>query len=104
MNPRQNDTYSNYTKYSFPSKIMEYMTSGVPVLTYKLEGIPDEYDEYLYYVRGDTEDDLKNAIEDICNKNKQELLEFGNRAREWVLKEKNCVVQCAKIINMLKGN
>jgi len=31
-----------YTKYSFPSKMFEYMASGTPVLTTKLDGIPEE--------------------------------------------------------------
>ena len=34
INPRPVD--QEFTKYSFPSKIMEYMSSGTPVLTTKL--------------------------------------------------------------------
>ena len=43
INPRQN--IEEFTKYSFPSKTMEYLASGVPVIGYKLDGIPHEYDE-----------------------------------------------------------
>ena len=38
VNPRQNN--EEFTKYSFPSKTMEYLASGVPVVAYKLDGIP----------------------------------------------------------------
>lgn len=38
INPRPSSY--EYTQYSFPSKIMEYMLSGTPVLTTKLPGIP----------------------------------------------------------------
>lgn len=36
-----------YTKYSFPSKISEYIQTGVPVITTKLDGIPEDLLEYL---------------------------------------------------------
>ena len=39
-----------YTKYSFPSKTFEYMVSGTPFFTTKLEGIPSEYYNYLYCI------------------------------------------------------
>lgn len=38
VNPRQNN--EEFTKYSFPSKTMEYLSSGVPLVAYKLDGIP----------------------------------------------------------------
>lgn len=99
VNPRTNE--GEYTKYSFPSKTIEYMASGVPVLMYKLDGIPDEYDNYIYYVEGNSTDYLRAAIESVCNKTKQELDEFGLRAREFVLNEKNCVMQTKKMLAMI---
>ena len=40
VNPRPTD--EEYVKYSFPSKTMEYMASGTPVLTTILPGMPKE--------------------------------------------------------------
>jgi len=37
-----------YTKYSFPSKMFEYMASSTPVLTTKIGGIPEQYYNYVY--------------------------------------------------------
>ena len=48
VNPRLNE--GEYTKYSFPSKTMEYLSTGRPVVCYKLDGIPDEYDKHLMEV------------------------------------------------------
>lgn len=41
VNPRQND--DEYTKYSFPSKNIEYLMTGNAVVAYMLDGMPDEY-------------------------------------------------------------
>lgn len=39
VNPRQND--DEYTKYSFPSKNIEYLMTGNAVMAYMLDGIPE---------------------------------------------------------------
>lgn len=46
VNPRTGE--GEYTKFSFPSKVLEYMVSGTPVLMARLPGIPDEYYDYVY--------------------------------------------------------
>ena len=99
VNPRQN--LGEYTKYSFPSKTIEYMESGVPVLMYKLDGIPDDYDNYLYYIKDNTIESLKNKISEISNLPKEELISFGNKAKEFVHKEKNNFKQAKKIIDFI---
>lgn len=99
INPRSNE--GEYTKYSFPSKTMEYMASGKPVLMYKLDGIPDEYDDYVYYVCDNSVETLKDKIIEICEKNDLERYEFGLRAKKFILEEKNNNIQARKIIDMI---
>lgn len=65
VNPRQNN--EEYTKYSFPSKNIEYLLSGNPVVAYMLEGIPDIYSEFMYVVNGDSEEALAQTIEEALN-------------------------------------
>ncbi|MBU5343513.1 glycosyltransferase [Caldifermentibacillus hisashii] len=99
INPRPNN--EEYTKYSFPSKIMEYMSSGTPVLAYKLDGIPDEYYNYIYQIR-EEENGLYKSLREVLSKPDTELKEKGQHARSFVLEEKNNVKQTKKIINMLE--
>lgn len=45
VNPRP--THRSFVRYSFPSKLMEYLESGTPVISTRLPGIPDSYWDYL---------------------------------------------------------
>lgn len=100
INPRKDE--GEYTKYSFPSKTIEYMMSGVPVIMYKLAGIPDEYAENLYYVQGDSVDDLKKTIVSVCEQDKKILDAFGAKAREFVMTKKNAEVQGKRILSLME--
>ena len=48
VNPRRND--EEYTKYSFPSKNIEYLLSGNPVVAYRLDGMPKAYGDMMRLV------------------------------------------------------
>jgi len=102
INPRTN--YGEYTNYSFPSKTMEYMLSGRPVIMYKLNGIPDEYDKYLYYINGNKPKDVANKIIEVCGKPQSELNDFAEKARRFVSENKSCIVQAKKIMELIEIN
>lgn len=101
INPRP--TTEEYTKYSFPSKNMEYMVSGTPLLTTKLPGMPAEYDEYVYLIDEETVEGLSKSITKVLSKSPEELHTFGASARDFVLREKNNVRQARKIIEMIEA-
>jgi glycosyltransferase involved in cell wall biosynthesis len=90
------------TLYFFPSKTMEYMASGTPVLMYRLPCIPDEYHKYLFFLDDCTTEGMKNKILEICKKPRKELDAFGEKAQEFILNKKNPEVQCEKIFSMIK--
>lgn len=100
VNPRQNN--EEFTKYSFPSKIMEYLSSGVPVVAYRLDGVPREYEDYLCYVKGNTLSDLAKTLVEVCELSPSAREKIGMKGRTFVLNEKNSAVQTAKIIKLVK--
>lgn len=99
INPRQNK--EEFTKYSFPSKNLEYLSSGTPLIAYKLDGIPAEYDDYIYYIENDSIESLRDKIVEVCEKTREELDAAGKKSREFVLSEKNSIAQTKKIFNLL---
>lgn len=94
VNPRKND---EYTKYSFPSKTIEYLLSGTPVVMRKLDGIPKEYEEYLIYDLEETPESLAQTIKYVCEKSIDEIDEIGKKGREYVINYKNYTVQAEKL-------
>lgn len=100
INPRQNN--NEFTKYSFPSKIIEYMLSGRPIVCYKLDGIPEEYDNYLVYPKDNSIQSLAKTISNLLNTDDSKLSELGLKGRYYVLKNKSETTQVAKIIKLLK--
>lgn len=90
-----------YTWYSFPSKLFEYMASGTPVFTTYLQGIPEEYYSYLYSTKEVKIEKIAQEIMGVLNKSDQELFEMGQRAKKFILEQKNAVIQSKKIKEFL---
>ena len=99
VNPRQNN--EEFTKYSFPSKNLEYLSSGVPLIAYKLDGIPNEYDEFIYYVEDNSIESMVGKIIEVCELSIERRIICGKAAQHFVINNKNEVVQTRKIIEMI---
>ena len=100
VNPRQNN--EEFTKYSFPSKNLEYLSSGVPLIAYKLDGIPDEYDAYINYVPEDSVESLRQTLVEICEDTDGRAAKRALDAARFVVEEKNPQKQTLKMIKMLE--
>lgn len=99
VNPRTNE--GEFTKYSFPSKTMEYLSSGIPTLLYRLPGIPEEYYNYCFSLEKTGVDILQFEIERIAQLPKEYMLELGKKARSFILDMKNPEAQCEKLLSLI---
>lgn len=60
VNPRTGE--EAYTRYSFPSKIIEYLQTGLPVVSACLEGMPEVYRQLLFCPADDSASALAQAM------------------------------------------
>jgi len=100
INARSPD--DDFVKYTFPSKTLEYMLSGTPLITTMLPGIPNEYAKNVIAMKD-------NKPETIC-KTLQEVLLLDNKRRKEIslqalvfAKSKNYLIQGTKIYRFINN-
>lgn len=98
VNPRTNE--GEYTKYSFPSKTMEYLSTGRPVVCYKLDGIPDEYDDYLIYPKEETIEALRESLGEVIKLSDGDLADIFVKNTSFLRENKNTKFMVKKMIAM----
>lgn len=100
INPRPAN--QPFTQFSFPSKTIEYLASGRPVITTRLPGIPEEYFQHVFTLEKETPEELSalfirlNAMPDMV------LTNFGAGAKNFVLNNKNETSQGQKIATFIQ--
>lgn len=99
VNPRSGSL--DFTKYSFPSKDLEYMCSGTATLCYLLPGMPEEYRDYIIELKGQDEDDMVSEISAALSMSPEKLINIGLRARKFVGDNKNCRIQAKRVIRFV---
>lgn len=99
VNPRTSE--GTYTKYSFPSKTLEYLLAGKTVLMNHLPGIPIEYDSYLFYPENESIDAWCTKLHEICSLDIFEREKIAASGRAFILKQKTAASQCRRIIDFI---
>lgn len=90
------------SKYCFPSKLFEYMASGNPVISCFLGGMPEEYHQYLIELESVTAENIAETIQAVSALSEEERKEFGEKAKNFVLENKNKKAQAKKILDFMK--
>jgi len=101
INPRGDE--GDYTKYSFPSKTIEYMNSGTPMMMCKLNGVPQEYYDYCFKLDNNSVESIHKSLKEFFELKEEERNKKGKKAKEFILKYKNSKYQTSKIINLLNN-
>ena len=102
INPR-NSSDGDFTEYSFPSKDIEYMATGIPTLLCKLPGMPKEY--YGHFI--DLGDGSPNEIADSLLRVRRMPLEgrqlLGKDSRHFIIDRMDCSKQAARMVRLFKS-
>jgi len=72
INPR--DTEWIGSRFSFPSKLFDYMGRGKPIMSTRMAGIPEEYFDCFIEIRDDSLDIFKSSIEAALTTSEQEIV------------------------------
>ncbi len=99
VNPRVID--DPISQLTFPSKTFEYMLSGTPVLTTRLNGYSQEYEDKLFFT-GDSVEDLANSINEIAKMDENILNERAEKAFTFIKNERSWRLQCAKVLDFME--
>ncbi|WP_235218497.1 glycosyltransferase [Paenibacillus sp. FSL R7-269] len=100
INARSADEY--YVKYSFPSKTLEYMLSGTPLISTVLPGMPEDYMNYMLVLENNEPKTIAGLLQKVSLMNKTEKYKLGLKAMEFA-KSKNYVNQGKKVVSFLLG-
>lgn len=100
VNPRQND--DEYTKYSFPSKNIEYLMTGNAVVAYMLDGIPEVYRTFFNVPETNETESLAKAIETALNETPESQNSRRIAIYEYIGKSRNAVYVASKIVCLLE--
>lgn len=89
------------SRYVFPSKLIEYMATGIPVISTSFRSLPIEYLPFLNILDNESAQTLKECIMEIM-RSPDLYQEKARLAREFVLKNKTWRQQSGKILDFLE--
>lgn len=99
VNPRTSE--HRFTRYSFPSKTLEYLVSGKTVVAHMLPGIPEEYRPYLIVPEREDAAALAAALDKALALDPGTVAQRAEAARNFVRQFKTCRPQGDRILQFL---
>lgn len=87
------------TKYSFPSKILEYIASGSLVLSTRLRGIPEEYFNYIVPIDLESQNHVANELTRLMQVDDTEYIQLCTEAQRFISENKNYYVQSQRVVD-----
>lgn len=101
INPRITD--DPIAQVTFPSKTFEYLLSGTPVLSTRLNGYGKEYNKQMFFAEEDTPKALEIEIRQILELSSSEINKKASEARTFVITMKSWKVQTERILNFFQN-
>lgn len=95
--------HEDHANYAFPSKILEYMTSGTAVASTMVGGIPKDYFNYIYAIEKEDKFGIKKLLEFVFLIDTNENNAMGIKAQRFVLEQKNYCYQCKRIEHFFRS-
>ena len=68
-----------------------------------LDGMPEEYRNYIISPEDDSIQALTDVLEEVCQLSEEERKRIGKRGKNYVINEKNAKKQTQKIVDMIRS-
>lgn len=91
INPRP--TNLNCANYSCPSKTLEAMACGTPLITTRLPGIPSCYFDYLIELNDDSDTSIVESLQKAFDLEDSKRQKIGKEAQDFVLRRSHLLVR-----------
>jgi glycosyltransferase involved in cell wall biosynthesis len=96
-------TKSRNTKYFFPSKMMDYLASGVPVITTCTGHAEAEYANFAFLLREETPEALSGMIQRVEALSTEERQGIGRQAQQYMFAQKTWRAQAEKVAEFIRS-
>lgn len=100
INPRSNSD-GEFVEYSFPSKDIEYLGTGIPSVLCKLSGMPPEYYGHFVDAGSGTAEELARAILTVYNMPEEERKQLGLKSKQFVIDRMDYQRQAKSIVELV---
>ncbi len=100
INPRAVD--DPIAKVTFPSKIFEYLTSGSPVISTRLNGFLKEYEGLLIFAESNKPQEIARCINVMAEQPYNNMLDMAGKAKKFIIENKSWAVQVENMINFIE--
>ncbi|MEM0519057.1 glycosyltransferase [Aequorivita flava] len=100
INARKTDNLAN--DFGFPSKLIEYMLSGNPVLTTHFKSLPYEYLDFLHIIETEDALGIKLGIEKVFNTDPNILNSMSTKGVDFIKENNNWNCITSEILEFIK--
>ena len=100
VNPRLSAEKEN--RFNFPSKILDYLASGRPVVTTLAGDLDAVYRRIAIPLSEETPESLARLLVDLCSRPEGELAAIGARGRDFVLSERRWESQARRVYDLVE--
>jgi glycosyltransferase involved in cell wall biosynthesis len=90
------------TRYFFPSKMMEFLASGTPVLSTCTGHVEEEFGSFVFLLRDESPAGLATAIQQAEAVGPAARARMGRKARAYMLANKTWNVQAWRLASFLR--
>jgi glycosyltransferase involved in cell wall biosynthesis len=101
INPRRSDVDGNMM--NFPSKVLEYLSYGKPIVSTWTDGLSPDYRSVLKIINEETSDSLANSIQEVLSWSDAKVYQNSIKIKNFLLDKKTWDVQAQRLDYWLKN-